>query len=114
MNAAMNVDLSVCATRAGGKESLEIRGTVRNTSEQTLDTRVWASSLLVNGEPSMNWALAISNGLRDVREYALPPGESVEFRRILPAASLFPGPGQYTLILEVQGEQSDPVTIERE
>lgn len=110
----MAVELSVCATVSGGEESLDIRGTVRNTGEQTCDTRIWSSSLLVNGEPSMNWALAISNGLRDVREYALPPGESVEFRRVLPAASLLPGPGRYTLVLEVRGERSQPVVIERE
>lgn len=92
---------------------LEIRGTVHNITAAVIDTDIIRSTLLVNGAASDGWSWAIANGLRDGREFALPPGEKVEFRRTFPSSSILPGPGRYELVLLVLGIRSTPVTIER-
>jgi hypothetical protein len=109
--AMLEVDLSVTPTRVSDDTPLDIRGAVRNLGASEVDTQVFASNLLVNGEPSETWLWSM-NGLHDEREWALPPGERVEFRRILPA-SVLSGSGRYELVLVVQGIRSQPVIVER-
>jgi hypothetical protein len=92
--------------------SLDISGTVTNAGDSTVDTQLATSSLLVNGQASDVWGWAIANGLRSEREFALPPGEQVEFRRVLPS-SLLPGLGRHELVLEVHGHRSPTVMVER-
>jgi hypothetical protein len=106
------VELAIDPVVVSEHSEFDIRGAVRNLGSRDLDTRVYASALLVNGEPSGTWSLAIMNGLRDEWEFALPPGQRVEFRRLLPASSLLRGPGRYELILDVGGVRSAPVTVE--
>ena len=107
------VELAVTPARVSGDTPLAIRGTVRNVGSSTLDTEIWASTLLINEKPSENWPLAIANGLRDEKEFALPPGERVEFRRVLPSSSLLSAPGRYELVLVVHGVRSAPIVVER-
>lgn len=85
---------------------------MRNLGSEPVDTKIGASRLLVDGNPSQSWGFAIANGLRDERESALPAGERVEFRRRLPAEAVLPDPGRYRLMLVVRENRSDPVAVE--
>jgi hypothetical protein len=87
-----------------------ISGAVTNLGTETIDTRVRTSELSVNGESLLSWGLAIGNGARDAREYALPPGERIEFSRVM-GSSLFRGPGEYELVLSVGGVDSPPARV---
>jgi hypothetical protein len=87
-----------------------VKGAVTNRGGDTIDTRVRHSELRVNGELLQTWGLAIGNGSRDEREYALPPGERVEFARVL-GRELFDGPGDYEVVLNVLGVDSDPARV---
>jgi hypothetical protein len=109
----LEVELTVTPTRVSNDTVLDIRGAVRNVAQSEVDTEVWASTLLVNEEPSETWSWAIANGFRDEREFALAPGERYEFRRTLPSSSLLREPGQHELMLEVRGSRSPGVSIER-
>ena len=100
MSNGLEVELAVTPRRVWRDTPLDIWGAVRNLGPSTVDTEVWRSLLLVNGEASEIWSWAIANGLRDERELALPPTEQVEFRRTLPSSSVLPGPGQYQLMLD--------------
>jgi hypothetical protein len=114
MSAMLEVELSVTPASASADTLLDIGGTVRNVGLATVDTQTWASRLLVDGKPSENWAWAIGNGLRDEREFALKPGDLIEFHRSLPASVVLPGPGPHELRLEVSGVLSAPVTVEQQ
>lgn len=83
-----------------------------NRGQETIDPQLYLTRLLVNGEDSMDFSLAISNGLREENWYALPPGETASITWSSMGPSLFPGPGEYTLVLQYQGQQLDPVTVE--
>jgi len=109
----LDVELTVLPVSDVFSALLDIRGVVKNVGSATIDTEVWQSILLVNGEPSDVWGLAIANGLRDPREFALPPGDTVEFRRSFPSASILQKVGRYELVLQVRGVCSPAVTIER-
>jgi hypothetical protein len=107
----LNIELKIMPVHLSEGDSLTITGVVENTGTSTIDTQIWQSKLLIDSAKVELWSLAIANGLRDEREFALPPGERVEFSRVLPA-SILPGSGRHELILEVQGIQSTPVTVE--
>jgi len=84
--------------------------TVTNTSDAPLDPKLDFANLRVNGEPSVMFANTIGNAGGEPEWYALPPGAKVE--RAWPMGrDLFEKPGDYTLVLEVSGILSAPVTI---
>lgn len=114
MIAMLEVKLAVTPASASADSLLDIRGTVRNLGLSTIDTQIWTSRLLVDGKPSEDWAWAISNGLRDEREFALTPDDLIEFRRTLPASVVLSGPGRHELMLEVSGVLSAPVAVEQQ
>jgi hypothetical protein len=108
----VSVRLEVSATpdRIGPEDQVTIRVAAVNEGSDTIDPQVRASRLLIDGQPSMTWSLAISNGAGDMRETALPPGERVEAARQF-GASLFRSPGEHELVAEAGGVRSDPATI---
>lgn len=108
---SLRVELRVTPDRvASREEELSVRILVTNEGSETADAGIVASQLLVDGEPSMAWSLAISNGARDVRERELPPGEQVEARRRLRGAFLGE-PGEHELVVEAGGARSAPVSV---
>lgn len=76
-------------------EKVEITVSGTNLSGDTLDPRFHALEMWIHDQPSMAWQLTIGNGLRPMKWYKLPPGESVELTWSTLAASLFPEPGKY-------------------
>ncbi len=109
----LTVELTVTPGRASGDTLLDIRGAVRNHGSSTVDTQVWKSTLLVDGIPCERWSWVIANGIRDEREFALPPGEQVEFRRVLLAGAVLPEPGRHELVLVVRNIPSPKVIVAR-
>lgn len=79
-----------------------------NTGETTIDPELHLARLLVNGEESTAWGLAVGNGRRPATWTALPPGEAVSMTWGALAESLFPRPGTYSLVLTL-GERRAPV-----
>jgi len=61
--------------------------------------------LTVNGEPSMVWNLAIGNGAREPSWYSLPPGKTATMSWPL-GEDLFPKPGDYHLVMTLDGQHS--------
>jgi hypothetical protein len=61
--------------------------------------------LTVNGAPSMAWNLAIGNGAREPSWYSLPPGQTATMSWPL-GEELFPKPGNYHLVMTLDGRQS--------
>ena len=90
---------------------LMVRCSVINNGVHPIDSGIRQSQLLVNGEPSLAWSLAIGNGTGDEHEHSLPSGERVDFSRQM-GRSLLRGPGSYTLVLRVLGVDSAPVTVQ--
>ncbi len=111
-DASLVVGLSVEPARVTSAtlDELEIRGAVLNAGTETVETLIHASDLLVDGEPSAAWRLAIGSGTRDEREAALPHGERVEFVRVM-GGSLFTSAGEHELVLVVHGTASLPVRV---
>ena len=84
--------------------------TVHNVGQQVIDPQINYSELKVNGAPSNAWSMALMNSGHEAKWTALPPGESVTGKWAL-ARALFPGPGDYKLVLTVAGVSSATVEI---
>ena len=79
---------------------------VVNNGTTTVDPQLSTGcELTVNGEPSMVWNLAIGNGARDASWYALPPGKTATISWPL-GEDLFPKPGDYQLVLTLDGQRA--------
>ena len=109
--AQLSIELVVSPEELDGTESsLEIQVAVRNEGDSTVDSGIRGSKLLIDGTPSIAWSLAISNGTGDVRERELPPGESIQARRMMTGA-LLGGPGRHELTLEIGDARSSSATV---
>lgn len=79
---------------------------VVNNGTTTVDPHLSTGcELTVNGEPSMVWNLAIGNGAHDETWYALPPGKTATISWPL-GEDLFPKPGDYHLVLTLEGQRA--------
>jgi hypothetical protein len=107
---AVRLEMSVSPDEIGPDDQLTIRLAAVNDGSETVDPQVRMSRLLIDGEPSMTWSLAIANGAGDMREMALPPGERVEAARQF-GASLLREPGAHELVAEAGGVRSNPATV---
>ena len=104
------LDVEPTSVSSDNLDQLTVHGVVINNGDAPIDTQLVSSDLLVNGQPSFAWSLAIGNGLRDMRESALPAGEQVDFSRVM-GSSLVQGPGDYEMVLRVLGVDSSPVQV---
>ena len=105
-DAALRVQLNVVLEGEG----LSVEAEVTNLGQDVVDPGLAGSTLLVDGERSVSWNVAVGNGAREAKASALPPGESVSVRRVM--EGLVRGPGDHELVLEVAGVRSAPVTVE--
>lgn len=100
------------------KLTMSQRGTFKislgatNNGTQTIDPHLHEARLLVNGEESMAWSLAIGNGRRPPKWYALPPGQTVSMTWSSLGESLFAHSGVFTLTLLFHETQLAPVEID--
>jgi hypothetical protein len=70
-----------------------------NTSAAAVDPHLYAAQLLVNGERSTAFDLAIGNGVVPAKWDVLPAGETTPAVVYPLGEALFPEPGRYTLEL---------------
>ncbi len=83
-----------------------------NLGCEIIDPELFRAQLLVNGRESEIWRLAIGNGRREAKWFALPPAETVSMTWSTMGESLFPSPGIYTLAVRLDGNESQTVTID--
>ncbi|HLP92145.1 MAG TPA: hypothetical protein VK184_26590 [Nostocaceae cyanobacterium] len=81
----------------------------KNIGNRIIETKLYETALLVNGEPSLAWNLAISNGVRDESWWNLKPEETVTASWHLGEA-LFLQPGEYNILLRY-GSQDSSVRV---
>lgn len=60
----------------------------------------------------MAWNLAIGNGKREAKWFALPPGESVSMTWSSLGRSLLTGPGTFTFTLRFKEMKLVPIKVE--
>jgi hypothetical protein len=93
------------------RDRLRLSVTATNEGAEVVDPELYRAELRVNGERSRAFALAIGNGRRDPKWFALPPGESVSMTWSSLGESLFPGVGEFTLVLAHDDREAEPVTV---
>lgn len=80
-----------------------------NTSDEAVDPHLYATQLLVNGEPSPAFDLALGNSVVPAKWDLLPPGDTTPPIEWPLGAALFPEPGQYVLLLRFEWDGWTPV-----
>jgi hypothetical protein len=99
--------LLTLSTRDGLR--LSIKAT--NDGPEVVDPQLRRAELLVNGESSLAWRLAIGNGRREPRWHALPPGESVAMTWSGLGEAVLPAPGDFTLELVLDDSRATPIDV---
>ncbi|HET9646711.1 MAG TPA: hypothetical protein VFP34_00580 [Microlunatus sp.] len=84
---------------------------VTNRGDEPIDPSLDGARLSINGEDSVYFALALSNGIRD-RSRRLLPSQTATNTWPNMGRSLFPRPGDYTLELSL-GEVTAPAVLVR-
>ena len=79
-----------------------------NLTDDAVDPQLYAARLLVNGEPSPAFDLAL-NGVMPAAWDVLPARETSPLVELPLGAALFPEPGEYLLVLRVEVPEWDPV-----
>jgi hypothetical protein len=91
-------------------DSLRVDLSVTNEDSETIDLQLPSSTMLVDGERSPSWNVAIANGAREARESALPPGDSITVSRVM-GSGLVREPGDHEIVIEVRGVRSPPAHV---
>ena len=93
----------------GGVEKLQISFGVVNDGSATVDPRIGASDLSINGVEPKDWLMVINNGLRTAEFQALPPGHFLSFSYGL--GRYFAKPGVHTVRWWGQNFRAQPITL---
>jgi hypothetical protein len=93
------------------RDRLRLSVTAINEGAAVVDPELHRAELRVNGKRSSAFGLAIGNGKRDPRWFALPPGESVTMTWSSLGEALLPGVGQFTLQLKLDDAEAEPVNV---
>ena len=93
----------------GGVEKLQISFGVVNDGSATVDPRIGASHLSINGAEPKDWLGVINNGLRIPEFQALPPGHFLSFSYML--RRYFAKPGIYTVRWWGENFRAQPITF---
>lgn len=87
------------------RSTFKVGLTAVNRGSSTIDPKLHESVLTVNDARAYAWDLSIQNGPRDAKWSALPPAERIEIEWPLGEA-LFEQPGDYHLVLKLDGQES--------
>ena len=93
----------------GGVEKLQISFGVVNDGSGTVDPRIGASHLSINGVEPKDWLVVINNGLRTPEFQALPPGHFLSFSYML--RRYFAKPGIYSVPWWGENFRAQPITF---
>jgi hypothetical protein len=91
--------------------SFKISISATNQGDKVIDPELHFAQLFVNDKESMAWNLAISNGHREDKWFALPPGETTSMTWSSLGRSLFPTSGDYSLVLRYFGQELEPIQV---
>ena len=92
-----------------GLAKLQISFGVVNDGSATVDPRIGASHLSINGVEPKDWLLIINNGLRTPEFQALAPGHFLSFSYML--GRYFAKPGVYTVRWWGENFRAQPITV---
>src|SRR5262245_49998139 len=93
------------------RKNFKISLAATNQGDEILDPQLHRARLLVNDKESKVWSLAIGNGKREAKWFALPPGDTVSMTWSSMGESLFTGPGVFTLTLRFEDMQLAPIHV---
>ena len=82
-----------------------------NLGNEVINPELHCVKLFINDKESRVWSLAIGNGKREAKWFALPPGDTVSMNWSSMGASFFPAPGEYTLILRLGNKETSPIVV---
>jgi hypothetical protein len=94
------------------RKNFKITISATNRGGATVDPELHRAKLLVNGKESRAWSLAIGNGKRETKWFALPPGETVSMTWSSLGESLLAGPGEFSLVVLFHGKESVPTRVQ--
>jgi hypothetical protein len=111
MKSPIQVRLLVAPARLSMSERDDFRiGLVAtNTSDAAIDPHLYATRLLVNGEASVAFDLALGNGVMPAKWDVLPAGDTTPAAEWWLGPALFTEPGDYLLMLRLDWEGWTPV-----
>ena len=97
---------------AAERDRLALTLTATNDGDEVVDPELHRTALLVDGAPAIAFGLAVGNGRRDDRWFALPPGESVSMTWSSLGEAVLPAePGEHELVLALNGVRSAPARV---
>ena len=94
----------------GGVQKLQISFGVVNDGTSTVNPRIGASHLSINGVEPNDWRIVINNGLRTPEFEALPPGHFLSFSYML-GDRYFAKTGVYTVRWWGKNFRAEPITF---
>ena len=94
----------------GEAAKLQMSFGVVNDGSATVDPKIGASHLSINGVEPKDWLIVINNGLRTPEFEALPPGHVLSFGYLL-GARYFAQPGVYTVRWWGENFKAQPITF---
>lgn len=93
------------------RKNFKISIAATNQGDKVIDPELNRAKLFINGKESKVWGLAIGNGKREAKWFALPPGDTVSMGWSSMGESLFPAPGEYTLVLHFDNRKWEPIQV---
>ena len=94
------------------RQRFRISLTATNQGSEIIDPELHNVRLFVNGQQSKAWSLAIGNGRREDKWFALPPGDTVAMTWSSLGEALFPEAGEFTLMLRYGDTELDPIQVQ--
>jgi hypothetical protein len=93
------------------RKDFKISIAATNRGDEVKDPELYRARLFINNRDSLVWADTISNGKREAKWFALPPGETVSMTWSSLGESLFPNPGTFKLVLRLCDTELAPIEV---
>ena len=87
------------------REQFRVGLTATNRSQDALDPLLYDARLLVDGEPSPAFDLAIGNGVMPAKWERLAAGDTTPIVEWPLGEALFEQPGEYELVLRLEADE---------
>ena len=94
------------------RKNFKISIAATNQGDEVVNPELYRAKLSINGEDSIVWMLAIGNGAREKKWFALPPGETVSLTWPSLGESLFPNPGVFEMVLRYFDTELAPIQVQ--
>lgn len=94
------------------RKNFKLTFSATNKGDEVINPELHAAKLFVNGQESIPWTLAISNGARETKWSALPPGETVSMSWSTLGKAMFPALGKFELVLHYFDQKLPAIYVE--